>query len=262
MLLLWIVHATVNTLKSLTTLVVTASFAGTILYVFGYSYGCECNIYRYFEVADYLREAVIWMTPVALYSASGVVLNWVLNRVERGRTEEELIASSRSPRFTRGFRAIGDAIPPLLVITLSSVFLAKWYWGDVEFYVAAGPISFGGAILWWLAGEWYFRAPRLSVNWSLTGRFLALGFPAFMIFSFFHGLNSGGNDIRDTTNIARIVVQINDNEIRSYSGKVLFTLSRFTVISQRDSKGVVVIPSARLIEVVSDNNANNWMPEW
>lgn len=102
-------------------------------------------------LADHVRSAIVWVPRALLYVAGFAVYEMLMRRVEGGLTEEELIVSSRNPRFMRVFRRsprllfailipIGIAVEFLFSASEQGLFfLALFAWGSLSLSVVEHP---------------------------------------------------------------------------------------------------------------------------
>jgi hypothetical protein len=65
-------------------------------------------------ISDHIRSAIVWVPQVGGMVLVFLVYELAMRRIEGGKTEDELIASSTNPKFTRTFRASADALIPIL----------------------------------------------------------------------------------------------------------------------------------------------------
>jgi hypothetical protein len=98
-------------------------------------------------LADHVRSAIVWVPRALLYVAAYAVYELFMSRVEGGLSEEEIIARSRTPRFTRAFRRsprlfISILIPLGIVVQFlfsaseqGLFFLALFVWGSLSLSV-------------------------------------------------------------------------------------------------------------------------------
>ena len=105
------------------------------------------------SLSEHVRSAVIWAPNVSVAFILYAVVELALQRVEGGRTEEELVASSPTPRFTRMFRRSGDAV--VWIGAVIAAVLGPFYSTD------SGWVFFSFTVLW---GKPYFLCPRAPAN--------------------------------------------------------------------------------------------------
>jgi amino acid permease len=43
------------------------AFVLTVLYMYGYQHGSGINLFLYFSVNDYFRQAIVWLTPTIYF---------------------------------------------------------------------------------------------------------------------------------------------------------------------------------------------------
>lgn len=97
------------------------------------------------SLSEHVRSAVVWAPKVSIAFILYAVVELALRRVEGGRTEEELVASSPTPRFTRTFRRSGDAavwIGAAIAAVLGPFFSTDSGWVFFSFMVLWGSLTF------------------------------------------------------------------------------------------------------------------------
>lgn len=62
------------------------AFLLTVLYMYGYQRGSGINLFLYFSVNDYFRQAIIWLTTTIIFGGIGVLTDTLFRRrAERWR---------------------------------------------------------------------------------------------------------------------------------------------------------------------------------
>src|SRR2546427_57738 len=118
-------------LTEILSLVSISAFVYTILYIYGYSKASGVNLFSYFSINDYFRLAIEWLTPTVIFTLIGVLISTISSRIERGKTEEEIIAGSSNPKFTRAFRKSGEWIPSVTIVGAAVLLTILSYFKDV-----------------------------------------------------------------------------------------------------------------------------------
>jgi len=65
-------------------------------------------------ISDHVRSAIVWAPRVGGMMLAFYMYDMFMRRVEGGRTEKEIIASSSTPKFTKALRAGANALIPLM----------------------------------------------------------------------------------------------------------------------------------------------------
>ena len=112
----------------------------------------------------------------------GTSIEFFLRRTERGMTEEEIVASSPTPRFTRIFRE-----SPHFFIGLLGVFIvATWLLFGSKFTPITS-LPFGLAIVWFIFLGWVFKHPVVRERHSDIFIRLFFWIPPILMGIFFWG---------------------------------------------------------------------------
>ena len=134
-------------------------------------------------LSDHVRGWLIWLPIVVAAALFLLVQELLLSRLERGLSEEEIIASSPNPALTRRFRAL-----PWKVITGLAVVLFFLWLLFGESFASARPLAF--FVVWVLFVRWVFGHPRLDADWpALVKHSITWGL-AISFFMFFLGANA------------------------------------------------------------------------
>lgn len=96
------------------------------------------------SLAEHVRSAILWAPKLLLTALFYFIIEMFLRRVEGGRSEEELIASSPNPRFTRAYRNSADKLPVIWAVgatLLGAAFSPDWQWLYLGFMLVWGTLS-------------------------------------------------------------------------------------------------------------------------
>lgn len=131
-------------------------------------------------LSDHIRSSLVW-APTILITVFGVVALELFNRrIEKGMTEEELINSSPTPKFTAWFR--GSPKYPLYAF---AVFLPLAPFVGVELPLHAWML---GSIVWWFILHNYFFNHQIIMARTSSSFYLASRWsPAVLMFMVFSG---------------------------------------------------------------------------
>lgn len=127
------------------------------------------------SLSDHIRSSLVWIpsTVIMLFGAMAVEL--LSRRIEQGMTEEELIKSSPSPKFTAWFRASPKyGFMALAVFIIFSPFI------DLELPIQAWMLSF--IVLWFMFHSFFFNHEKVLQRSSKGFYFASKWIPASIIF--------------------------------------------------------------------------------
>jgi hypothetical protein len=225
-------------IEQLGTLIGLASGALLILSVF-YDFNFLLALGLTFEdvpttISDHVRSAIVWTPIVGLMTLAFYMLDMFIRRVERGRTEAEIIASSSTPKFTRAFRTGAN----YLILVMVALFV----------------ILFGTSISWLYLGFVFVRGflsisvvhhPRMGIQFSRTGGRLFIFVPIFVAAVGYVGYERGRRLL--TTPTAQWEVTVKTE--RGVETRRLAGLRRFSdvAITVDLKNGVGVLPAESIL---------------
>lgn len=213
-------------------LVLSTAYDFSFLYALGLSFEELPS-----TLADHVRSVIVWAPRALLYAVAFLMYEMFARRVEGGMSEEELIAQSPAPRFTRAFRKS----PKVLFAILVPIIVA------VEFFVGT---SDHGLFLVALA-VWGFLAfsvvhhPRLGTRFTSTTGRLFIMIPIVVIWVASLGYGHGNTMMKAT--IPTWNVELRGavvNETRQIVG-----LRRFSAVAVLVEQGsrVSVVPADLIV---------------
>lgn len=228
-----------------------SAFIDTILYIYGYSKASGVNLFSYFSINDYFRLAIEWLTPILIGVLVGVLISAVSSRIERGKTEEEIIAGSPNPKFTRAFRKSGEWAPSVTIVVVAVLYTILSYFKDVPratTYVLWGASSF---IIWINAVLWYMQEPKLVASWNKTWAFFVMFAPAFAFVAYFYGQVDAevGFRVVGKGNEVRVVL---DSRKEVFPGRILFVLDEYVLMRGGYSYQFTILPKREIKMIVHD----------
>ena len=140
-----------------------SAFILTVLYLYGYSITLGANLFLYFSLNDYLRFAVEWLPRFVVFGIAGWLLGRFESRLDRGLSEQEIIARSSNPRFTKILRKLTVAMIPAAFATMAAFDTFRaFYFGVREgrLYIGWGGVA---AVLWvWIGGRYFKDSVSLT----------------------------------------------------------------------------------------------------
>jgi hypothetical protein len=174
----------VPTLVESVGLIVALGFVVSVIYDWGFVFALGLNFaYLPSTTADHFHSGLLWFPPLLGLVLAYFAIEYQLQRVEGGRTEQEIIQSSHNPEKIRKFRESPRRLLPWIAI------LGLFTWILVgDFMASVQPIFV--SIVWIGFAEWCYSAPlikhRRSRNVQLCFTFL----PVVGILAFFSGYNA------------------------------------------------------------------------
>lgn len=207
------------------------------------------------SLSEHVRSAILWAPKLLLTAFGFFVYELFLRRVEGGKSEEELIANSPTPRFTRAFRKSGDLVVPVVgtLAALVGPFLSNdLQWAYLLF-----------VLLWGFLALSVVYHPRLGASLSGLRARLFVILPILLSMVGLHGYQSGTRMLTTATPKWEMVLRVGSTTTK----QTLLGIRRFggfaIVVDQ--SKLVSVIPNDTIASVKnlaspaqSELNACRW----
>jgi hypothetical protein len=207
------------------------------------------------SLSEHVRSAVIWAPKVSIALILCAVVELALRRIEGGRTEEELIASSPEPRFTRTFRRSGDAavwIGSAIAAVLGPFFSTDSGWVFLSFMVLWGSLTFS------VLGH-----PRMSAKFDSVPKRLLLVAPVLISIVCMQGHAAGASLQKAAEPSWEAMVKLGDET----TVHPLLGIRRFTTfaVAVKADRRVWLLPNEAILSVrsmkaqdISTLNACRW----
>jgi hypothetical protein len=166
-------------------LVLSTAYDFSFLYALGLSFEELPS-----TLTDHVRSAIIWAPRALIYLGILLMYEMFMRRVEGGQSEEELIARSPTPRFTRALRKGPKVIFSILItIIIVSEFLLST--SDQGLFVVA-------LALWGLLAFSVVEHHRLGARFTPTAGRLFIMIPIVIIWVASLGYVRGNTMMRET----------------------------------------------------------------
>lgn len=193
------------------------------------------------SLSEHVRSAILWTPKLLLTAFAFFMYELFLRRIEGGKSEEELVASSPTPRFTRAFRKSGDLVIPI-VVTLTGLIGAilsnNLQWVYLLFI-----------LLWGFLATSVVNHPRLGTSFTDLRAKLFIILPILLSIVGFFGYQSGTRMLASAT--PKWEIALRDGTMTTK--KNLLGIRRFSgfAIIVDQSKFVSVVPNNAIASVKS-----------
>ena len=141
----------------------------SVVHEWAYFLVLDSDLIRLMHIEDYFAAALKWLPGAIIVMFLGWTIQFVITRIEGGKGDEELIASSPSPRFIRFFRASSDwAMLGLVFIGIPVLVLQLPIWLSLLLVI---PVLVGWVyVAHWLVGHhkvlgWLRPEYKLAFEW-------------------------------------------------------------------------------------------------
>ncbi|WP_157234679.1 hypothetical protein WKI13_09145 [Teredinibacter turnerae] len=187
-------------------------------------------------LSDHLRSSLTWI-PNTLLVAFGVVALELFNRrVEQGMTEEEIIQTSPTPKFTAWFR---DS-PKYPIIALA-VFAPFSFIFNIDLPLQAWQFSL--IIIWFIFHNFLFSHERVLERTSKEFYLFSRWVPAILIFVVFSGAVAA-NNIKEGGG-QKFVFELEKDK---FEGALVRAFEKYYLI-WGESKNIKLISSGKVISL-------------
>jgi len=187
-------------------------------------------------ISDHVRSAIVWLPKVALFMFAMLVYELLMRRVEGGRTEQELIDTSPTPRFTKWFRFSANAAFVVLavLIVLTTTLLTASLHG----------LFLGFMLLWGFLSFSVVQHPRMGAGFTATGARAFIIVPLAVAYVGSFGYGGGERMLTAKTPEWDVGIKTeNGTEHRQLTGIRTFGT---TVVTVDTGQRVSVVPSERI----------------
>jgi len=132
----------------------------SILYEWSYLRVIDFKLTGAISISDFVELAIGWL-PTTLLLYMVLAMNEFLTQgIERGQTEDEIVASSPTPKFTKGFRKAPSILIPL-VLVFGSLFQVIFASEVSYFFVGVLAVS-----LWATFASRVSSVPRIQEKYT------------------------------------------------------------------------------------------------
>lgn len=208
------------------------------------------------SLSEHVRSAILWAPKLLLTALAFLMYELLLRRVEGGKSEAELVASSPMPAFTRAFRKFGDLIIPIFGTLFALI--APFISNDLQW------IYLIFLVLWGFLSVSVVRHPRLGVSFSGLRARLFIVLPMLLSVVGLHGYQSGARMLSSSAPKWEMVFR-DGSTIAKQNLLGIRRFGSFAIVVDQ-SKLVSVVPNDVIVSVKnlvspsqSELNACRWL---
>lgn len=157
------------------------------------------------SLSDHIKSALIWLPPAAAACFIFIAIEILIQRIERGMTEKEIIESSPLPKVTYYFRQ-----SPGYFFLAGSTFLvgARLYGFPVPLF----PLILSINILWIIGSSKLFTPPRLQKKYPTIFRNTFRLIPVVVLFVWYLGYSAAESSVaKNNTTLSLVLTGANEN---------------------------------------------------
>ena len=183
-------------------------------------------------ISDHIRSWLVWLPMVATAATFTLVMELLNRRVERGMTEDEIVAFS--PSWVRRVRNT----PYYLVAVTGPLTVVLWVvFGESYFKL----LVLGLPVCWFIFSKWVFGHPTVSERHSRLFRLFVHWAPAVVIWVFLLGSTSAERDTLPPS-LSRAAYTIHaDDASSSRNVEILRSFEKWLLVREEDN-GIAWIP--------------------
>lgn len=170
----------------------TAAFGLSLVHEIGYFRGIGLEWLLTYAFVDFVRATIHWLPIGAVFVLIGMAAELLNTRIERGLTEEQIIASSRRPRALRNFRRSGDLAPKVAVATGVVV------WTLLSSPANSAPVFVCLIFVWYALSTFIVSHNSVSNLFSAHGIMLFVFAPMAALASAAHGMQEAYTEVYTT----------------------------------------------------------------
>jgi hypothetical protein len=179
----------------------------SVVYDFGFLFMLGTNFYEVpTNITDHVRSSLTWLPMTIILFFAAYILELLNRRIEGGKTEEELIQESPSPKFTAWFRES----PKYGFIAFAFFIPLSAYFG-VDYPIQAWMFSF--LFIWLLIHNFLFHHRRIYSKTTKDIYLLTRWLPALLWFVLCLGAIAG-NKVK-TGSSKEYLFKLEKTEVRS-----------------------------------------------
>lgn len=180
-------------------------------------------------IADHLQSWLIWLPFVAAIAIGALARELFLTRVERGMTEQEIVSTSRNPRFMKRFR---DG-PHHFIVGMCVFFVVVWLlFGVVPLYVA----FIASAVCWFQFVAWVFRLDAVNRRLSRITREFSQWVPTAVLIALYLGASSAGPAGAEPSMSHRLVIEDEANVAEAVEVELLRAFEEWLLVRNENGK--------------------------
>jgi hypothetical protein len=212
----------------------------SIVYDFGFLITLGTNFSEVpTTIADHLRSSLTWVPVVIIFFFGAYILELLNRRIEQGKTEEELIQESPTPKFTAWFR---DS-PKYPIIGFSLFVPASAFFG-VDLPLQAWLFSI--LIIWFLLHNFFFHHPRIYNKTSKEVYLITRWLPAIFWFVVCSGAIAA-NKVK-TGNSTDFTFKLEKTEVKAV---LVRSYDKFYLLWDNTGKQVKFLSTAKVVSFAS-----------
>lgn len=140
------------------------------------------------SLSDHAKSALIWAPSVGIAFFCLFVLELLTRRMEQGKTEQELIETSKNPKFTKFYREAPFILGEVFAVGGVVAYLL-WAAIPLEFFFVMAIIS------WFVIAKWLFSHKRIQERTSPIYRIGVALIPAVFIYFVNMGMIAAKTDV-------------------------------------------------------------------
>ena len=198
-------------------------------------------------VSDHVRSWLVWLPYASIFILGSMLVEIAMHRIERGMTENEIVASSPDPKKTARYR---DA--PFQFLKVAGILgIILWILFGWLFIPAA---LIGAVFMWFMVSAWLMSYPAFRQLYSAGFQTLFNWVPPILILLFLWGF-IGGLSIVDPKVTHRLHIKTQSAGVVPEDVSLLRSFENYLLV-QNENKAIVwvKIDAVHRIEKTSEES--------
>lgn len=159
-------------------------FVVSLIYDWGYGFALGLDFSQLpSTVTDHFRTGILWFPPLLAAALFWVAVEYQIQLLEKGLTEDEIVETAKNPKKLKKFRDGPYKLLPWIMLLGCANFLLI---GDA----ASAALPVGLSVLWLKFAEWCNSAPLIRQRRAVELKVAFTLIPVAVICAFFFGYNS------------------------------------------------------------------------
>ncbi|WP_102783161.1 hypothetical protein [Thalassospira sp. GB04J01] len=212
----------------------------SVLYEWAYFKVAGFELMGLMTVSDLFRLALTWL-PLTVLTFLALVMNELITQgIEKGLSEEELIATSPHPKFYSAFR---KSAPKALISVFLLIAAAEILFSSDPNFSAIG-LSL--TVIWGVISNKITDVPRIREKYGATGCLMIVTIPIVAIMCLGFGAGKAQSDLNDMSNYYDVEMP-GGNLLAGVN--IIRSLERGILIKKESEKNLNFLPWSQVLSI-------------
>jgi len=214
----------IERIGKLSAVIASLSLIGSIFYDWGFISALGLSFSDIpTSVNDHLRSWLVWLPSVTIGVICIIAIELLTRRLERAKTEEEIILSSSNPVRTQKIRN-----RPLYVAGFIGILTVMlWLLFGDRFHGGLLPALI---IIWFTFSRWVFGLPSVRARYSQNFTFFVHWVPPIIIFFYFSGFNDAAFHIDSNPPLDVVQIKTSQGDVSTVKVHILRSFEQWLLV--------------------------------